>query len=201
MTRVIKFLKCGGADALQAETETHGLTQPVLTALEPSKEFDVTIRDLVESTPPHSNPLVFDGLSTPENERPSDVQSAFEVARRLTAEIFAADHVVLSMPMYNFNTLSIFKTYTDNIALPGVTIKYHEDGRIEGHLKNKKCLIISTRGGAYTEGQLKDFSHFAPYLNSVLGYTGLTDITYAIAEGVDFLPPQDQQKAIKSAEY
>lgn len=188
------------ANPRKESSRTHALSQKFLQNLKLSTDCEVTHRDLVVDTPPHFDPLILKALFTPEKERPSDVASAFKSAKTLTEELFATDYIVFSMPMYNFNIPSIFKAYIDNIVLPGVTVKYHEDGKIEGLIQGKKCLIISTRGAAYADGWLKDLNHFEPYLNSILGYIGLTDIKYIIAEGVDFLAPEDQEKSLRNAE-
>ena len=95
------------------------------------------------------------------------------------------------MPMYNFGVPSTFKAWIDRIARAGITFKYTETGPV-GLLKDKKVIIVAARGGLY-EGTDKDTQ--SKYLTDVLGFLGLTDVTFVYAEGLAMSDNQEQSLA------
>jgi FMN-dependent NADH-azoreductase len=100
----------------------------------------------------------------------------------LIEELQAADTVVIGAPMYNFTIPSLLKAWIDQIVRRGKTFSYGPNGR-QGLLEKKKVVIITARGGAYekgTAGEAYDFQE--PYLRHILGFVGITDVTFIHAE-------------------
>jgi FMN-dependent NADH-azoreductase len=97
----------------------------------------------------------------------------------LVAELKAADVVVLAVPMYNFSVPSTLRDYFDHIARAGVTFRYGAGGP-EGLVTGKKAYVFITRGGSY-EGEADTQ---IPYLRQFLGFIGLTDVEFVLAEGL-----------------
>ena len=96
----------------------------------------------------------------------------------------SADVIVIGAPMYNFGITSSLKAWVDRIAVAGKTFRYTETGP-EGLAGGKRVIIASTRGGVYSAGSpaaAMDFQE--PYLRTVLGFLGITDIEFVRAEGV-----------------
>jgi FMN-dependent NADH-azoreductase len=79
--------------------------------------------------------------------------------------------------MYNFDVPSTLRAYFDHIARAGVTFRYTALGP-EGLLKGKKTTVIVTRGGSYAGTADTHTS----YLKQFLGFIGLTDIEWVVAE-------------------
>jgi FMN-dependent NADH-azoreductase len=53
----------------------------------------------------------------------------------------------------------------------------------QGLLARKKVVVITSRGGAYEKGTAKEaFDFQEPYLRHILGFIGLTDVTFIHAE-------------------
>ncbi|CAK9885012.1 MAG: FMN-dependent NADH-azoreductase [Candidatus Erwinia impunctatus] len=110
--------------------------------------------------------------------RPSDAtlsprqQEALALSDTLIAELNDHDTIVIAAPMYNFNIPTQLKNYFDLIARTGVTFRYSESGP-EGLVKDKKVLVISTRGGIH-QGTPTDL--MTPYLNVFLGFLGMNDV-------------------------
>jgi len=50
-------------------------------------------------------------------------------------------------------------------------------------VKGKKVYLIEASGGVYSDGPAKDLDFVEPYLRSILGFIGLTDITTLRVEG------------------
>ncbi len=96
--------------------------------------------------------------------------------------------------MYNFNISTQLKTYIDLVARAGVTFRYTEQGP-EGLITGKKAVVLSTRGGVH-QGTPTDL--VTPYLNVILGFLGLNDVTTILAEGIAY-GPEVATKAIDAA--
>jgi FMN-dependent NADH-azoreductase len=102
-------------------------------------------------------------------------------------ELFAADVIVIGAPMYNFSVPSQLKAWVDHIVAVGQTFKYNESGVPVGLVDHKKVYLISGRGGVYSDTPTNgnpslDFQE--RYLETVLGFIGLKDITIIRAEGL-----------------
>ena len=70
----------------------------------------------------------------------------------------------------------------DQIVRIGKTFGYGPDGP-RGLLEMKKVIVITARGGAYEKGTPREaFDFQEPYLRHVLGFIGLTDVTFIHAE-------------------
>jgi FMN-dependent NADH-azoreductase len=151
-----------------------------LVANEPGSK--VVVRDLA------ANPLNHIGLdlmlgSTATADSHSEAQSkAVAASNELIAELFAADVIVIGVPMYNFSIPSTLKAWVDHIAIGGKTFSYTAEGRPQGLVTGKKVFIVASRGGAYSEGPMAAFNFQDPYLRSVLAFLGMTDITVITAE-------------------
>ena len=112
-------------------------------------------------------------------------------------EFLAADVVVIGAPMYNFSIPSTLKAWIDRIAVAGKTFRYGANGP-EGLAGGKRVVIVSARGGVYSEGPAQAMDFQEGYLRTVLGFLGITDIDVVRAEGVN-LSPENKQRAIAAA--
>jgi FMN-dependent NADH-azoreductase len=120
----------------------------------------------------HSNPL---GLSSAQRE-------TLAVSDKLIEELFAADTILIGAPMYNLTVSSPLKAWIDQIVRIGRTVLYSAAGP-EGVLKNKKVVVVTSRGGAFRPGTpTAQYDHQEPYLRHIFGFIGLTDITFIHAE-------------------
>lgn len=106
------------------------------------------------------------------------------VSEQLVRQFLSADVVVIGAPFYNFGIPSQLKAWIDRIAQPGRTFQYTANGP-EGLAKGKKVIVASTRGGVYsTSPQGQAMEHQESYLQTVLGFFGITDVEFVRAEGV-----------------
>jgi FMN-dependent NADH-azoreductase len=121
---------------------------------------------------------------TPAEARTPEQTAALAVSEKLIGELEAADEYVFGVPMYNFGVPAAFKAWIDQVARAGRTFSYTSGG-IEGLLKGKKATVIISSGGVYqpnTPFALMDF--VVPYLRSVLGFVGITNIEFIAADGL-----------------
>ena len=147
---------------------------------------DATIvdRNLDAAPVPHvtSASLAGIGREAPEG---ADFAATRELADTLIAEVFAADVIVIGLPLYNFGIPSTLKAWFDYVLRAGTTFHYTAQGP-EGLVKGKRAVIVHSRAGQYDDSQ-----HVAlglPHLTILLGFMGITDITTVTAEGLAFGP-------------
>lgn len=141
----------------------------------------VSERVLDARTMPHLNP---DTLAAWQAPGAKAAQGSAALSDELTGEVERADTIVIAAPMYNFSIPSTLKAWIDHIARAGRTFRYTASGP-EGLLKGKKVYIVTGRGGVYSgESPVKALDFQEPYLRAVLGFLGLTDVTFIHVEGV-----------------
>jgi FMN-dependent NADH-azoreductase len=97
----------------------------------------------------------------------------------------SADIILISTPMWNFGIPYKLKHYIDIIVQPKYLFQYTEKG-VEGLAKGKKVIVVSSRGGDYSVGTpAHSYDQVEPYLKTVLGFIGITDINFICAQPVD----------------
>jgi FMN-dependent NADH-azoreductase len=143
----------------------------------------VVERDLASEEVPHLTEQTIGAFFTPPDQRSSEQINAVQLSDTLVAELTAADIIVIGAPMYNFSVSSALKAWIDHIARAGVTFKYTETGPV-GQLTGKKVIVFTSRGGVYSEGPYKSMDFHETYLRGVLGFVGLTDVTFVHTEGL-----------------
>ncbi len=129
-----------------------------------------------------------------ENEVQANAQA---LSDELIAELKAADLLVIGAPMYNFGIPSTLKAWFDYVLRAGVTFSYSEAGP-EGLLKGKRAIVVLTRGGLYSEGPAQLMDAQEPHLRTLLGFIGITDVTFIRAEKLAF-GASFQEEAIAAA--
>lgn len=140
----------------------------------------VEIRDLAAEPHPALDEAALGALFTPAAQR--SAEQAARVARddALIAQLQSADAVVIGVPMYNFGIPVQLKAWIDAIARAGVTFRYTENGP-EGLVAGKKVYVALARGGVYRDTPADTQ---VPYLKTVLGFLGMSDIEWVYAEGL-----------------
>lgn len=115
-------------------------------------------------------------------------------------ELFAADIVVIGVPMYNFAIPAQLKNWVDRIVVAGRTFRYGENGPVGLLPEGRKVILISTRGGTYTPGSpATAMDHQEPYMTDVLGFVGLGAVHWIRAEGLS-LGAEARDAAMRAAE-
>jgi FMN-dependent NADH-azoreductase len=154
----------------------------------------VSIRDLGLKPHPVLDEAALSALFTPAAQRTPEQDARVALDDALIAEIQGADVVVLGVPMYNFGVPASLKNWIDAIARAGVTFRYTEKGP-EGLLKGKRVYVALARGGKYRNTPADTQ---VPYLKTVFGFLGLTDVAFVYAEGLA-MGADAEQMAIDSA--
>ena len=140
----------------------------------------VVVRDLHQTKLPFVDlPWIAGAYSTPDQHTPEQ-KAALKVSDDLIAELFAADHVVIATPMYNFSVPAILKAYIDHI----VRINKTFTSNFEGLVKGKKLTVLIASGGDYSPASGRDaYNMESPYLKAIFGFIGIIDTTIVYAGG------------------
>lgn len=155
----------------------------------------LVVRDLARNPHPALDEAALGALFTPAEQRTTEQVARVALDDALIAEIRAADAVVLGVPMYNFGVPAQLKNWLDAIARAGETFRYTENGP-EGLLKGKRVYVALARGGKY-RGTPTDTQ--VPYLKTILGFLGMTDVHFVFAEGFA-MGPDAEREALAGAQ-
>jgi FMN-dependent NADH-azoreductase len=149
-----------------------------------SPEAQVAVRDLARQPHPTLDEAALQAIFTPAEARTPEQAARAALDDALIAELRAADVLVLGVPMYNFGVSSQFKQWIDAVVKARVTFEYTAQGP-RGLLAGKKVYAVLTRGGQYRDTPADSQT---PYLKTVLGFIGLTDVEFIYAEGLNMGP-------------
>lgn len=154
----------------------------------------VVVRDLARDPHPSLDEAALGALFTPAEQRTAEQAARVALDDALIAEIQAADAVVLGVPMYNFGIPAQLKNWLDAIARAKVTFQYTANGP-EGLLKNKTVYVAFARGGRYRDTPADTQ---VPYLKTILGFLGMTDVRFVFAEGFAMGADAEQQAIVEA---
>ena len=99
------------------------------------------------------------------------------------AELESADEYVFGVAMHNFSIPSVLKLWIDQIVRGGKTFSYGANGPA-GLLVGKKATVLLATGGVYDAGTPMAALNFVePYLRTILGFIGITNVTFVTAGG------------------
>ena len=140
-------------------------------------------RNLLENELPHlGEGHVISFFTPPENRTPEDLEAVIH-SDEVVREVKEADIIVIGAPMYNFCIHSSLKAWIDHLVRVGLTFKYDKGNPI-ALIEGKKVYLALTSGAVYSEGPMKPADYVEPYLKTILGFIGLTDITSIRVEGL-----------------
>jgi FMN-dependent NADH-azoreductase len=190
----MNILQINSSARRDASQSTRLATRIVERLRDADPEATVTVRDLNLVPHPILDEAALGALFTPAESRTAEQSARVAQDDALIAEVMAADAIVLGVPMYNFGVPAQLKNWIDAISRAGVTFRYTEKGP-EGLVKGKTVYVALTRGGKYRN---TPSDTQVPYLRTVFGFLGMTDVHFVYAEGLA-MGPDAEQKAIASA--
>jgi FMN-dependent NADH-azoreductase len=151
---------------------------------------EIVRRDVGADPVPH---LTTDTVGAIRGANDTDAQRrTVDLSDRLIAELQAAELIVIASPMYNFGISSTLKAWFDHVLRAGVTFRYTESGP-EGLLKGKQAVVIESRGGLYSEGPGAALNSQEPHLRTMLGFMGVDEVRFVLAEKLAFGPEAAEQ--------
>lgn len=114
-------------------------------------------------------------------------------------QLKASGKLVVSTGMWNFSIPYRLKQYIDIVVQPGLTFSYDAKSGYSGLITGKPAQLILASGGEYPPGStMADFDFQKPYLESILGFIGFTDIRTLRVEGT--LGPSASENLEKARE-
>jgi FMN-dependent NADH-azoreductase len=169
----------------------------------------VITRDLTKSGLISINAEWVAAAYTPEESRTAEQKAALAKSDELLAEVEAADELAIGVAMHNFNIPSVLKLWIDQVVRVNRAFSY-ADGSPKGLLVGKKATFLVATGGTYGAGTAMESLNFIePYLKTLFGFIGLTDVTFHTAGGAaalnyganreEFLQPHDEAVAALAA--
>jgi FMN-dependent NADH-azoreductase len=173
------LLKINASSRYQ-DSVTRQLTETVSNSIMNKYDAEVIDRDLAKGLPFIDEQWV-NANFTPEESRTAAQLDQLSFSDHLVSELQQAEHIVIGVPIYNFSIPAALKAWVDLIARARLTFKYTEIG-VEGLLKNKKVYLVMASGGVPIGS---DFDFASSYLNHVLAFVGLNDVTIIDASKVD----------------
>jgi FMN-dependent NADH-azoreductase len=156
----------------------------------------VTVRDLAREPLPHIDEDFVVATKSPTGPQTERQRALLAQSDALVEELFAADVIVIAAPMINFTIPSTLKSWIDFVARAGRTFSYGEKGP-QGLVTGKQVILVGARGGVYADA-MKPLDFQLPYLKSVLGFLGMTDVTVVDVDGTAF-GPEVAEKAVAAA--
>ena len=140
-------------------------------------------RDLSDGAIPYLSESWIEAAYTPDAQRTPAQRELLTLSDTLIGEIFAADVILLGIPMHNFSVPASFKAWIDQIARAGKTFSYTDKGPKGLIPSNKKVVAVLSRGGAYApEGAQAATDFQVSYLREIFSLIGLMDITFIHAD-------------------
>jgi len=168
------------ASANAGDSLSRRLTSGFIADWRAARESDaVRYRDLNAAPVPVVTSDLLGALYAPKGTALSERQRiALATSDALVEEFLAADAYVFGVPMYNFTVPGAFKAWIDHVVRMGRTWARGPKG-MEGLVKGRKMLIVSTRSGDYGKGGPREaFDFHEPYLRKVFGLVGIDAIDY-----------------------
>ncbi|HLA31154.1 MAG TPA: FMN-dependent NADH-azoreductase [Pseudomonas sp.] len=170
------------SSARQQGSVSRQLTEQFIANWKAANPADrIKVRDLALDPVPHLDANLLGGWMTPAEQQSEAEQAALALSNSLTAELLAADVLVLAAPMYNFTIPSTLKAWLDHVLRAGVTFKYTDTGP-QGLLSGKRAFVLTARGGVYAGTGM---DHQEPYLRQALAFIGIQDVSFIHAEGLN----------------
>jgi FMN-dependent NADH-azoreductase len=158
------------------------------TELHPGLE--VIYHDLVAAPIQHLTPAhVATRFGNPP-PRDAGVLADIAAGERYIDDLFAADLIVIGVPMYNLSLPTHLKAWFDRVSVVGKTFDFDGAGVPVGLLPpGKKTFFVTTSGGVHSGGSLPPFLDYQEAIvKTLLNFLGLSDISVFRAEATPTRP-------------
>lgn len=111
----------------------------------------------------------------------------------------SADAVFIYMPLHNFNVVSKFKDYVDNIVIVNETFRCEEESLIGLDNSNKQITFVITSGGEFDKHiQYINLDFAVQYVRGIFSVIGIEKVKVLRVEGLD-LAFNNKEQLVKKA--
>jgi FMN-dependent NADH-azoreductase len=114
-------------------------------------------------------------------------EGAMARSEELIQELESSDCMVIGTPMHNFAVPSALKAWIDHIVRVRRTFNATKDG-YKGILRDRPVYVAVSSGGRYSGGRARQRNFLTPYIKTVLGVIGRSDVTFFSVEGSSLGP-------------
>ncbi len=136
----------------------------------------VTTRDLAKQQPTYVDLQWIAGAYSKPEDQKEEHKTALKLSDDIIAEVKAADTVLITTPMYNFQVPAVLKAWIDHLVRAGSTFSAGPDG-YKGLISGTKAVIIVTAAGDYGSGSpIESYDLLTPYVKHILGFVGITEV-------------------------
>jgi FMN-dependent NADH-azoreductase len=169
------------------QSVSHKLTDGLVAELQARHPgAEIVRRDIGAEPIPHLTAATVSAIRTGEADTLAAAE-ALALSDRLIEELREADLIVIGAPMYNFGIPSTLKAWFDHVLRARVTFRYTDSGP-EGLMTGRRAIVVESRAGLYSEGPMAAMDSQEPHLRTLLGFMGITDVTFVRAEKLAFGP-------------
>jgi FMN-dependent NADH-azoreductase len=144
---------------------------------------NITYRDLAANPPQPIDARWIGAAYTPPSSRTGEQTETLALSEELIGELERADEYVIGVAMHNFSIPAVLKLWIDQVVRNSRTFSYGAQGP-KGLLQGKKATVVVASGGVYETGTpAAAMNHIDSYLQTILGFIGVTDIKFIAAGG------------------
>ena len=119
--------------------------------------------------------------------------------KELLGQWKSAEAVFIYMPLHNFNVVSKFKDYIDNIVIVNETFKCEVESLIGLDDSDNQITFVITSGGEFDKHiQYTNLDFAVQYVRGIFGVLGIDKIKVLRVEGLD-LAFNDKEQIVKEA--
>lgn len=141
----------------------------------------VVLRDLASEPPSFINSAWYEGAFTPAEDRSPPARTAMAESDHNVDQLLAADAILITTPMFNLGIPALLKAWIDQVVRVGRTFTMNENG-YQGLVADRPVTVIVATGGDFRPGTpAEDYNFVESYLRAVLGFIGLTQVTFIYA--------------------
>ncbi len=144
---------------------------------------EIVVRDLAAHPLPHITEQAIAGFYTPADQHTAALKAATALSDELIKELFAADVLIISVPMYNFSLPSALKAYIDQIVRINHTFAFNPEKGFQGLVTGKRAYVFTAYGAVFSNEAMAVCDFFTPYLKFLLGFLGITASEFFAVEG------------------
>ncbi len=163
------------------------------TFMENLEGVNVTTYDVFAEDTPYFGQDLFNAFGKlASGEEMTDVEQRILAAKQKAKDaLTAADVVVFAFPLWNLTIPAKLQTFVDYVYEAGYAFKYDENGQAVQLMTDKKAIILSARGGAYSTPEAAPMEMAANYMKNVFGGVfGMQIVDEVIIEGHAAAPDQ-----------
>ncbi|HEX2951292.1 MAG TPA: NAD(P)H-dependent oxidoreductase [Armatimonadota bacterium] len=157
-------------------------------------ELDLYRENVPHLTEAHISAMLHQGEPT---EMSADAASAWNEIMEKIKRFTSADKYLITAPMWNFSVPSVMKAYIDHIVMAGYTFRYTGPGASIGMMEERPMVIVSSRGGIYSQPPMTESEMCVRYLRNVFDFLGFDVISEIVIEGLALVGPHEKEKMMQ----